>query len=782
MARSIISQVTLLSVVLGVDLGCLASDTGCNIHVVLQGATGDLARRYLWSAIFDNYVALSDTNNECRIISVTASSREPSSKGEEIIAALEGTLRCPEDPATFETCSSHKTEFSKLVSYHRLKYEEDYSLLSKKLESINEQCPLCVVGKLFYLSVPPHAYAGIVKHLNTYFRPKEHKGWIRVLLEKPFGSDLESAVTLHKELSQYLKEEEIYHIDHYLGKRGVRQILPFRNANRGVLDSLWNAHHISHIEAAIKEKVDCSGRTKFYDQYGIIRDVFQNHLPEMLTLVTMNLPSQVSGEDSNKIHFLHSLFPPRLYSTVVGQYSNYVDHLVSDGVLQNVQNISHTPTYASAVLFSKLPQWSGVPFFLTSGKSLGTKSSYVRVVFKDSLISPQHFTKSFCSPEIIFVIQDGQFGFPGILLSNLFRDTILPSEHWKKDDIETACGHYYYISNEASSIANNAYTNLLRCALDGDKNEFVSAERLLTLWKIWSPLLAELDLVNPQMQLYTEDTIELLHYKRVGARLQFSHSLQEDLSSFQVLQDKSDDASRMLHSQVIVGSKFEIADKLLSHFVELSTQATENGHLFHIALPGGTSSLMFYQNVATNFNNFSWKHVHIWQVDERCVPHNSLHSNIQNIETNLLQFVCIPRDNIHPMTEWHGNCHDAVPAYTAQLRTLISSNSLDLIILGLGSDGHVASLFPNATEYLSQSNSLVTSITLPESHPAEVKERITLTTEAILLGRSVAVLAVEDSKCDVVKVLMRGEGADLPAAVLLQQPNVVWYVNQKCLE
>ncbi|XP_065883642.1 GDH/6PGL endoplasmic bifunctional protein-like [Dysidea avara] len=782
MAHSVILRVTaLLSLVLGLDLGCLASDTECKIHVVLQGATGDLAKRYLWSAIFDNYVSLSDIDNECRIISVTASSREPSSKGDEILAALEDTLKC----SATSTCNTHKTQFSRLVSYHRLKHEEDYSLLSEKLKSIDEQCHSCVVGKLFYLSVPPHAYAGIVKYLNTYFRPKEGAGWIRVLLEKPFGSDLESAVTLHEELSQYLREEEIYRIDHYLGKKGIKQILPFRSANREILDDLWNTNHISHIEVAIKEKVDCGGRTKFYDQYGIIRDVFQNHLSEMLALVTMGLPTQIAGEDSSKIHFLHSLFPPRLYSTVLGQYNDYVAHLVSDGVLQNLQNVSQTPTYASVVLFSKLPQWNGVPLFLTSGKSLGNKSSYVRVVFKDSLVSPQLFTTSVCSPEIIFIIQDGQFGFPGILVSDLFSNLILPSEHWKKDDIEMACGHYYYISDEASSIANNAYTNLLHSALTGDKNEFVGTERLLALWNIWSPLLAEIDSVNPQIQLYTEDTIELLQYNRVGSRLYFTHAVQsdkEDLSSFQVLQDKSDEASKMCNSRVIMGNKFELADKLSLLFVELSTQAETNGHSVHIALPGGTSPLIFYQNLATNFNNFSWKHIHIWQVDERCVPHRSPHSNIQNIETNLLQFVSIPRNNIHPMIEQHGSCHDVAPTYATQLHSMISSNSLDMIVLGLGVDGHVASLFPNVTEYLSQSNPLVTRVTLLESHPVEIKDRITLTTEAILLGRSVAVLAVDVSKCDVVKVLMRGEGADLPAAKLLHQPNVVWYVNQKCLE
>ena len=766
-------------------LGCLAGDTQCNIHVVLQGATGDLAKRYLWSAIFDNYIELLEKDNDCKIVSVTASSREPPSRGDEILAALEGTLKCPEDSLSSGTCNSHKAQFTKLVSYHRLKLEEDYSLLSEKLKIIDEKCPSCVVGKLFYLSVPPHAYASIVKYLSTYFRPKEGASWIRVLLEKPFGSDLESAVALHDELNQYLKEEEMYRIDHYLGKRGIRQVVPFRVANKEMLDDLWNANHISHIEVAIKEKVDCSGRTKFYDKYGIIRDVFQNHLSEMLALVAMDLPSQTSGEDSSKMKFLHSLFPPRLYSTVLGQYDDYVAHLESDGVPQNPQNVSRTPTYASVVLFSKLPQWNGVPFILTSGKSLGTKSSYIRVVFKNSVISPIHFTNSVCSPEITFVIQDNQFEFPGILVSNLFRNSALPSKQWKKDDIDLTCGRYHYISNEASSLVNNAYTNLLQSALAGSKNEFVDTERLLTLWKIWSPLLQEIDLIKPQIQLYTEDTTELLQYRRVGSKLYFSNSMlnvEEDSPSFQVLQDKSDKASRVLNSRVIVGSRFELADKLLSHFIELSTQAEENGLMFHVALPGGNSPLMFYQNVATRFNSLLWKHIHIWQVDERCVPHSSNHSNIQNIETNLLQFIPFQRQNIHPMTQYHGSCHDAAPNYASQLHSILPSHRLDLVILGLGTDGHVASLFLNATEYSTQSNSLVSHVTLLPSHPVEIKDRITLTTETILLGRSIVVLAVGDSKCNVIKMLMKGEGNDLPVTKLLHQQNVVWYVDQKCLD
>ena len=124
--------------------------------------------------------------------------------------------------------------------------------------------------------------------------------WIRVLFEKPFGSDLNSAVALHNELVQYLKEDEI---DRYLGKSGVKQILPFRNQNKEQLCGYWNNGHISHMEAVIQEKLNCSGRTRFYDRYGVIRDVFQNHLTEMIALVAMESALQ----PGRQIFFLEPL-------------------------------------------------------------------------------------------------------------------------------------------------------------------------------------------------------------------------------------------------------------------------------------------------------------------------------------------------------------------------------------------------------------------------------------------------------------------------------------------
>ena len=774
----------LLIVALLPAVHCSAYDNHCTVHIVLQGATGDLAKRYLWSAIFNSYVAQIKSDSGCKFSSVTASSREPASKGDYILAALDNTLKCPVATKTPEQCSILKIQFSKLVWYHQLKYEEDYSLLAVKQQELDKDCVACSVGKLFYLSVPPHAYSSIAKHIHVHLRPKGDLGWLRVLFEKPFGSDLNSAMSLHNDLGQYLQEDEIYRVDHYLGKNGVQQILSFRHQSIEQLQDYWNNDHISHIEVVIKEKVDCSGRTKFYDQYGVIRDVFQNHLTEMLTLVGMQLTSE---RDSRKIKFLNSLFPPRLYNAVLGQYDGYISHLVSDGVQQNAQNVSHTPTYASVVLFSKAPQWVGVPFFLTSGKSLGKKSSYIRVVFKDTLISSLYFADSTCNPEIIFIIQDDHFEVPGILVSEHFVDLISVGniEGWKKYTINTTdfvCRPYVYLNADSDLLGNDAYTDLLQSALLGNKDKFVSTERLFALWKIWSPLLEEIEAANPHIQLYSENTLELLRYKRIGSKLhyiQLSPGTEETLPAVNMLVEKSTVISSLLQSNVIVGNRFTLADQLTLKLKYLVSQAANHGVPFHMALPGGTSPELFYQNLVMEHNSFPWDIIHIWQVDERCVPYNSLHSNLHNIDIKFFQLVPIPRSNIHPMIDNHGACHDADIMYQAEL---LQYNAIhDMVILGLGKDGHIASLFANMT-HSNDSEVLVTYVKLQESHLVDIKERITMTFNAILQAKYVAVLAVDDSKCDVVTMLLDDDGAHLPAARLLHQPNVFWYIDHNCVQ
>lgn len=758
----------------------------CNVHIVLQGATGDLAKRYLWSAIFNNYVAQVRSDSGCKFISVTASSREPPSKGDKILAALNNTLKCTEAIGTPEQCSVLKTQFSELVSYHQLKSENDYSVLATKHQALDEDCAACSIGKLFYLSVPPHAYSSITKHIHAHLRPKGNGSeWIRVLFEKPFGSDLSSAMALHNELELYLQEDEIYRVDHYLGKNGVRQILTFRHESKDRLHGYWNNEHISHIEAVIKEKVDCSGRTRFYDQYGVIRDVFQNHLTEVLTSVAMDLFT--NGGESSKIKFLRSLFPPRLYNAVLGQYDGYISHLVSDGVQQNAQNVSHTPTYASVVLFSKAPQWRGVPFFLTSGKSLGKKSSYIRVVFKSSLISSNHFTDSACNPEIVFVIQDDHFEAPGILVSEYFVDliSVASNKGWKQDSINTtdlACGPYVYLNVDSYPLNNDAYTDLLLSALLGNKDKFVSTERLFALWKIWSPLLEEINMASPHIQVYSENALELLRYKRVGSKLHFvqlSSGIEEAPPMLSTSVDKSEKISSLVQSNVIVGNKFALADKLTVKLKSLVMQAADQGLTFHMALPGGTSPELFYQNMVMERGNFPWDFIHIWQVDERCVPYYSTHSNLHNIDMRFLQLVPISQSNIHPMIDHHGNCHNADIVYQTELSQYAST--LDLVVLGLGKDGHIASLFPNMIDSNHSEEVLVSHVTLQDSNLVEIRERITLTFDAILQGKHVAVLAVDDSKCEVVKMLLNGNGAHLPAARLLHRSNVFWYINQNCV-
>ena len=181
---------------------------------------------------------------------------------------------------------------------------------------------------------------------------------MRVVLEKPFGSDLASAKLLASEISKYLREEEIYRVDHHLCKFGVEQILPFRGMNSAWLTPLWNKESIQYIEIAMKERVDVKGRSKFYNSYGVIRDVLQNHLTEIL--VQLLVPTS-HGENSltsqqfiaAKKSILSKLYPPLLRHSLLGQYIDYRKHLHKDGVLVSDENssVSLTPNSFQVLAF-----------------------------------------------------------------------------------------------------------------------------------------------------------------------------------------------------------------------------------------------------------------------------------------------------------------------------------------------------------------------------------------------------------------------------------------------
>ena len=254
------------------------------INIILVGGTGDLAKRYLWNGFFNLYSSLHNTNSDDSVLHFYAGAREDNETGNRILLDILNTsVKCSN-----AKCNKMKAEFIKRCTYHSLKITEDYESLQKLLETslTNKETE---IGRIFYLSVPPFAYEKISRNIAEKCRPNSLRAWVRVVLEKPFGSDLMTARELAEKLSKYWKEDEIYRIDHYLGKAGVAQIMEFKKENLDFFEKMWNREHIEQVNIVVKERLDAQGRLGFYDQYGVIRDVFQNHLTEILSLVALEM-------------------------------------------------------------------------------------------------------------------------------------------------------------------------------------------------------------------------------------------------------------------------------------------------------------------------------------------------------------------------------------------------------------------------------------------------------------------------------------------------------------
>ncbi len=233
---------------------------------------------------------------------------------------------------------------------------------------------------LFYFAVPPDLFAAVADRLAAAGLTKEDEGWRRVIVEKPFGYDLESARALNAELTKGLRESQIYRIDHYLGKETVQNILAFRFAN-GIFEPIWNRRYVDHVQMTVAEAVGVEHRGAYYDKAGALRDIVQNHMFQVMTLVAMEPPISFSAEDvrDEKVKVLHAvppLAPPEVTQHVVrAQYAGYTKE-------PNVGPDSRTETFVAMRLYIDNWRWAGIPFYLRTGKKLPRRVTEVVVQFK----------------------------------------------------------------------------------------------------------------------------------------------------------------------------------------------------------------------------------------------------------------------------------------------------------------------------------------------------------------------------------------------------------------
>ncbi|XP_069893387.1 GDH/6PGL endoplasmic bifunctional protein isoform X2 [Dipodomys merriami] len=742
-------------------LGCLqAQELRGHVSIILLGATGDLAKKYLWQGLFQLYL---DEAGNGHHFSFHGAALTPPQQGQELMAKALETLSCPKDTMPSH-CAELKEQFLQLSQYHQLRTAEDYQALSRHIEAHVQQEGLREAGRIFYFSVPAFAYADIARHINSSCRPAPG-AWLRVVLEKPFGHDHHSAQQLATELGSFFQEEEMFRVDHYLGKQAVAQILPFRDQNRQALDGLWNRHHVERVEIIMKETVDAEGRTSFYEEYGVIRDTLQNHLTELLMLIAMELPSDIGSSAAvleHKLQAFRALRGLQKGSAVLGQYQTY-----SGQVRQELQKPgsfhSLTPTFAGVLVHMDNLRWEGVPFILTSGKALDERVGYVRIVFKNRAYCAQsegHWAaeQSRCLPQqIVFYIGHGGLGHPAILVSrNLFRPS-LPSQSWEEVEARPGLRLFgrplsdYYAFRPVREW--DAYSFLLSQIFHCRKESFITTENLLASWVFWTPLLDSVAHEIPRIYPGGSENGHLLDFEFGGGQLSFTQQPLEQLvlgpassprpSDFRVLR------AQYRESPLISAWPEELISKLASDIEATAQQAVRRFGKFHLALSGGSSPVALFQQLATGHFSFPWASTHLWLVDERCVPLSDPDSNFQGLQAHLLQHIRVPYYNIHPMpVHLHQRlCAEedqGAQTYASEISALVANSSFDLVLLGMGIDGHTASLFPQSPTGLDGEQLVVLT-----KSPSRPHQRMSLSLPLINRAKKVAVLVMGRTKREI---------------------------------
>jgi len=355
--------------------------------------------------------------------------------------------------------------------------ESAYTTMINDLAKFESTSGSPVANRLFYLAVPPNVFgeSGIVIK-KVGMAPT---GWTRVVIEKPFGRDLDSCNELLKTLSDDFDEEYLYRIDHYLGKEVVQNMILFRFANT-LWEPIWNRNSIQCVTLTFKENFGTDGRGGYFDQFGIIRDILQNHLLQVLTLFAMEPPEDDDADSVRdaKVEVLKNMQIIVLNDCLLGQYDGYAD----DPTIENKD--TNCPTYAALRCWVDTPRWKGVPFILQAGKALDEKLCEVRVQFKPvtTLASVRSFSKEIEPSELVLRLQPN----PALELHNNIKSPGLSMSPMKTKMVM----NYEDIPDLSNP---DAYTRLLLSVMRGDQGSFVRDDELRRSWEIFTPLLHAID-------------------------------------------------------------------------------------------------------------------------------------------------------------------------------------------------------------------------------------------------------------------------------------------------
>jgi glucose-6-phosphate 1-dehydrogenase len=357
---------------------------------------------------------------------------------------------------------------------------DDFAALRERVISLEKQRQLGG-NRAFYLALPPNAFPPAIENLGNAGLNKSD-GWTRLVIEKPFGRDLESARTLNELVHQYFDESQIYRIDHYLGKETVQNLLVFRFAN-SIFESLWNRDRVDNVQITVGESLGVEGREGYYEQAGAMRDMVQNHLTQLLTLTAMEVPAAFEADAIRyeKSKVLRSITPIRNEDVVLGQYiKGNMDNIEVPGYKEakGVPGSSRTETFVAMQLEVANWRWQGVPFYLRTGKHLPRRTTQIVVTFRYPPVSLFHPFHSAVHSNVLVITLQPNEGF------DLIFEVKAPGE-----PISVQTQHLDFRYEEAFAPLPDAYETLLLDVMTGDQTLFVRADEVEGSWELFTPIL-----------------------------------------------------------------------------------------------------------------------------------------------------------------------------------------------------------------------------------------------------------------------------------------------------